>query len=204
MSIEKIAEKLLEIADKLEKEAEENTYFVCMDCNHTATLSDINKKRKVAAEKLNLEEVEKVTVNDIIKCAACGGKMMYVPTEDSERYYIEAAEEEEELKDIEEEDKDENEKDDKDEDEKVEDEKDKEDEKIKVMKEEEFLDIKPGKEKRLIEEEITKDKEIDNVKIPKREPPKFEKVTDKDSCDYLSLDKCEDEDFWRAVRKYSI
>jgi len=86
------AEKLMKIANELEKEASVNTYFVCDRCNHTASLSEINSRRKVAAEKSKIEHIAAITVNDIITCVACGGKMAYVPTEDSEKYYIEAEE----------------------------------------------------------------------------------------------------------------
>lgn len=86
------AEKLMKIASELEMEASVNTYFVCDRCNHTASLSEINSRRKVAAEKSKIEHIAAITVNDIITCVACGGKMAYVPTEDSEKYYIEAEE----------------------------------------------------------------------------------------------------------------
>jgi hypothetical protein len=86
------AEKLMKIASELEKEASVNTYFVCDRCNHTASLSEINSRRKVAAEESTIEHVAAITVNDIITCVACGGKMAYVPTEDSEKYYVEAEE----------------------------------------------------------------------------------------------------------------
>jgi len=89
------AETLFKIADKLEKEAAENTYFVCDSCNHTASLSDINAKRKVAGEGHNVKRVANVSVNDGVACLACGGKMAYVPTETSQKYYVEAEDTEE-------------------------------------------------------------------------------------------------------------
>lgn len=92
-SIKLAAEKLMKIADELEKEASANTYFVCDSCNHTASLAEINTRRKIAAEKDKIENLASVTVNDTIMCVACGGKMAYVPTDDSEKYYVEAEEE---------------------------------------------------------------------------------------------------------------
>jgi hypothetical protein len=84
------AERLYKIADELEKEASDNTFFVCDGCNHTASLSDINLKRKLASSTFNVKHVANVTVNDSVTCVACGGKMSYVPTENSGKYYVEA------------------------------------------------------------------------------------------------------------------
>lgn len=84
------AEKLFKIADALEKEASENTFFVCDNCNHTASLADINAKRKTAGTKHSVKKIASVTVNDEVSCVACGGKMAYVPTGDSTKYYVEA------------------------------------------------------------------------------------------------------------------
>ena len=50
------AEKLYKLADELEKSAFENTYFVCNRCNHTASLADINAKRKYGGTALMLAE----------------------------------------------------------------------------------------------------------------------------------------------------
>ena len=84
------AERLLKIADDLEKEAADNTYFVCDGCNHTASLASINGKRRIAAEKHNVSHVANVTVNDAVTYLACGGKMSYVPTDESSKFYVEA------------------------------------------------------------------------------------------------------------------
>jgi len=84
------AERLLKIANDLEKEAADNTFFVCDGCNHTSSLLDINTKRKISGKKNNVVRVANVTVNDAVTCVACGGKMSYVPTDSSEKYYVEA------------------------------------------------------------------------------------------------------------------
>jgi hypothetical protein len=89
-NIKLAAERLLKIADTFEKEASENTFFVCDSCNHTASLADINKKRKTASEQHQVKRVASVKVTDVVACVACGGKMAYVPTETSQKYYIEA------------------------------------------------------------------------------------------------------------------
>lgn len=87
------ADRLLKIADQLEKEAAENTFFVCDVCNHTASLADINVKRKTAGENHRVKRVANVTVNDEVGCVACGGKMSYVPTVESSKYYVESDDE---------------------------------------------------------------------------------------------------------------
>lgn len=84
------AERLLKIAEDLEKEAACNTFFVCDGCNHTASLQDINVKRKTAGENHNVKRIANVSVNDSVTCLACGGKMSYVPTDSSNKYYVEA------------------------------------------------------------------------------------------------------------------
>jgi len=86
------AQKLLEIADAIDKEAAESSYFVCASCNHTASLASINARRAKAAAAEGIPDVEPVTVNEVIGCPACQGDMRYVPTEMSERFYVEAAE----------------------------------------------------------------------------------------------------------------
>jgi hypothetical protein len=83
-------ERLLKIADDLEREAAENTFFVCDGCNHTASLADINKKRKLASSVFKVKRTANVSVNDAVTCVACGGKMSYVPTESSEKFYVES------------------------------------------------------------------------------------------------------------------
>lgn len=94
------AERLLKIADELEKEAAENTFFVCDGCNHTSSLADINAKRKTAAVQHKVKRVANVSVNDSVTCLACGGKMSYVPTDMSDKYYVEAENEEDTGADI--------------------------------------------------------------------------------------------------------
>lgn len=84
------AEKLFKIADTLEKEAADNTYFVCDGCNHTSSLADINAKRVMAGKTNNVKRIASVSVNDKVICPACGDKMAYVPTDMSEKYYVEA------------------------------------------------------------------------------------------------------------------
>lgn len=84
------AQRLIKIADDLEREAAENTFFVCEGCNHTASLADINKKRKVASSSYKVKRTANVTVNDAVTCLACGDKMSYVPTDSSEKFYVEA------------------------------------------------------------------------------------------------------------------
>ena len=86
------AQKLLDIADAIDKEAAELSYFVCASCNHTASLSSINFKREKAASEAGLNDVEAVSVNDVIACPACAEDMNYIPTDMSERFYVEAAE----------------------------------------------------------------------------------------------------------------
>jgi len=87
------AQKLLQIADAIDKEASENSFFVCHACNHTASLATINGRRSKTASEQGVKDVEAVDVNDTIACPACGGDMRYVPTEMSEKYYVEAADE---------------------------------------------------------------------------------------------------------------
>ena len=84
------AERLLKLADVLEKEAHDKTFFVCDRCNHTAALSTINQRRKEASERLKIEHTASVSVNDTLSCPVpgCVGTMTYVATDDSERYYM--------------------------------------------------------------------------------------------------------------------
>jgi hypothetical protein len=84
------AQRLLKIADDLEREAADNTFFVCDGCNHTSSLKDINAKRKMAGENHKVKRIANVSVNDSVTCLACGGKMSYVPTDSSEKYYVES------------------------------------------------------------------------------------------------------------------
>lgn len=82
------AQKLIDLADRIDKEASDNSYFVCDDCFHTTSLSNINSVRKEASMKHNVKKVACITINDKVACSECGGAMEYVATEDSEKYYI--------------------------------------------------------------------------------------------------------------------
>jgi len=89
MEMKQASEELLKIADEIEKEAAAVTQFVCEGCNHTATLATINAKRVEAAQSTGQEVVvAQVGVEDVLSCPACGGKMAYQPTEESQKYYI--------------------------------------------------------------------------------------------------------------------
>jgi len=87
------AQKLMDMADAIDRQAAEESFFVCRACNHTASLASINDKRVKVASEQGVQDVEAVTVNDTITCPACGDGMSYVPTEFSERYYVEATDE---------------------------------------------------------------------------------------------------------------
>jgi hypothetical protein len=92
------AEQLLKLADTLEAEAQKITVFACADCGHSKSLQEINAtiKKYAASEKIASDDLI-VHVNDTIKCAACeSGTMSYMPTEGSARYYVNAAEMEDE------------------------------------------------------------------------------------------------------------
>lgn len=90
MSLKNAAEDLLKVADELEVEANSVTEFVCDKCSHTATLAEINQRRREAGEKVGEDvTVEPVTVNDTVSCPACDGIMSYRPSEASERFYFE-------------------------------------------------------------------------------------------------------------------
>lgn len=94
MDLKETAKKLMKLADTIEKEAADISYFVCDSCNHTASLSEINgRRKKLATEEDSNMIVEKVTINDTISCPACEGKMAYVATDSSEKYYVEAEDE---------------------------------------------------------------------------------------------------------------
>lgn len=87
MNVKVAAEKLMKLADAIEKQAAESTYFVCDNCNHTATLSTINQRRKEAADESGIRSVKPVQVDHKVSCPACIGMMSYVASETSERYY---------------------------------------------------------------------------------------------------------------------
>lgn len=88
--IKKTASQLLKIADTIEKEAYEKTYFVCDVCNHTANLASINATRAKIASEDGIGSVKPVTVNDKVRCAAagCDGIMSYAATDESAKYYV--------------------------------------------------------------------------------------------------------------------
>jgi hypothetical protein len=91
MDFKKTAQDLIKLAEKLEKEASDNSYFICSSCNHTATLTQINDRRaKYAAQDTTVVLNNKVTVNDTIACGVpgCDGKMAYVASDESEKYYV--------------------------------------------------------------------------------------------------------------------
>jgi hypothetical protein len=93
MDLKTAAENLMKVAESLEVEASQHSFFICSRCNHTATLATINDKRKKIAAERNVKNVNPVTVNDKIACPACDGTMSYVQTEESAKYYVEAADE---------------------------------------------------------------------------------------------------------------
>ena len=85
------AEKLFKIADIIEKQAAQKTFFVCDGCNHTASLESINSVRAKFASENQVESVASVCVDDVIACTACGGDMSYSATEESAKFFIEAS-----------------------------------------------------------------------------------------------------------------
>lgn len=99
MSIKDASDRLIKIAEAMEREALEHTYFVCDECNHTANLATINQRRKQAAEKYEIKDFDTITVNDSVRCPveACEGMMLYVPTSESSKFYVEADDEEEDV-----------------------------------------------------------------------------------------------------------
>ncbi len=96
------AERLLKLADSLEKQAYENAYFVCDKCNHTADLMTINARRKQAVEgRDDIYLSSSVEINDKLSCAVagCDGTMSYVATDESARYFVDGADEKKEDED---------------------------------------------------------------------------------------------------------
>jgi len=91
-NLKEAAENLLNVANALEKEAFDRTFFVCQSCNHTASLTSINAKRNKVAKEMGVKNVNTVTVNEKVSCPACDGVLEYVPTDESSKYYVEAAE----------------------------------------------------------------------------------------------------------------
>jgi len=89
MTMKEAAEELLKVADAIDTEAAEATQFVCNKCNHTATLAQINERRKqAAAEAGDNVTVADITVNDKLECPACDGVMAYNETEASSGFYF--------------------------------------------------------------------------------------------------------------------
>lgn len=91
MDMKTAAEKLLNLSEKIEKQASDSSYFICDRCYHTANLTTINDRRKKAAFANKVAKVKEATVNDKVSCPACEGSMSYVETADSRRFYVEAA-----------------------------------------------------------------------------------------------------------------
>jgi hypothetical protein len=94
-NLKQASDELLKVAAQLDKEASEKTIFVCNTCGHTASLASVNACRVKMASSNKIEKVKAVTVEDKISCGAvdCSGVMSYTPTQESERYYVEAADE---------------------------------------------------------------------------------------------------------------
>ena len=85
------AQRLFDIADAIEKQAAEKTLFVCEGCNHTASLGSINTERAKFASDNGISNVSGISVENTITCKACGGDMKYAATEESEKFFVEAA-----------------------------------------------------------------------------------------------------------------
>lgn len=87
----KLASELLKLADVIEKEAFGKTYFMCDECNHTSNLANINKIRNKVASENGVKSISPISVEDKIACPVieCSGKMAYVATSESDKYYIE-------------------------------------------------------------------------------------------------------------------
>jgi len=90
------ADNLLALADRLDKEASEKTLFICGACGHEASLASINAFRGKLASEQGIGIVTKVSVNDKLACGeeGCRGVMAYSPTAESERFYVDAVDEE--------------------------------------------------------------------------------------------------------------
>ena len=95
MDLKERAQKLIKLAEKIEKEASDSSIFVCSNCNHTASLTEINDRRvKYAAQEDSTITVQPVTINDTVVCpvAECNGNMSYIATDSSEKFYVDSAE----------------------------------------------------------------------------------------------------------------
>jgi hypothetical protein len=85
------AQKLFDLADVIEKQAAQKTFFVCASCNHTANLESINSTRTKYASDNGIDDVTSISVGDTIACSACSGDMKYASTEESEKFFVEAS-----------------------------------------------------------------------------------------------------------------
>lgn len=89
MDLQETAKKLIKMADQIEKDASDKSIFICSECNHTASLTDINDRRtKLAGDQY---EVKPVTINDKVFCPVpeCKGTMSYIATDESQNFYVE-------------------------------------------------------------------------------------------------------------------
>ncbi len=90
------ATQLLKLADEIEAQAEAKTAFACSGCGHVNTLGGINSAiRKYASEQAGPFDLQSnlVSVDDSCKCPSCGGAMKYMPTAESEKFYVVMADE---------------------------------------------------------------------------------------------------------------
>lgn len=94
--IKKASEELLRIADEIEKEASEKIFFACNLCDHKSNLATIDAARRAASEansdSLTTVVVASISVEDSLYCPQCDGVMKYAATEESEKYIVEATE----------------------------------------------------------------------------------------------------------------
>lgn len=94
LNAKEAAQRLFDIADAIEKQASQKTFFVCDSCNHTANLESINNARAKFALENEIEIVASISIEDTISCKACGGDMVYAATEESEKFFVDASEDE--------------------------------------------------------------------------------------------------------------
>lgn len=187
------AQKLFDLADVIEKQAAQKTFFVCASCNHTANLESINSTRAKFASEHSIETVSSISIEDTISCRACGGDMKYAATEESEKFFVEASEdptdykEENDIEDSYEEDSKEEDSKEEDSDEEDSDEEDSKEE----DSDEEDSDEEDSEE---AVKRTTKDKENSEGKVELKEDPEA-KFGDKDKKSKTAFD--------RAVDRYS-
>jgi hypothetical protein len=92
MDLKATAKKLIKMAEQIEQDASDKSIFICSECNHTASLTEINQRRtKLAAQEDPDMEVNAVTINDKVSCPVpeCVGTMKYFATDASEQFYVE-------------------------------------------------------------------------------------------------------------------